>query len=202
MSGADPRVAAIVLAAGQGTRFAAQADGEFKLLARLEGAPLVRHVVGMALDSRARPIIVVTGHRRDDVIDALGGLAFEEARNHAYASGLASSLAAGLAALPADVAGAIVLLGDMPRVSARLVDALIAAFAKRPDCDAVAPVHRGRRGNPVLLARSLFDAAQKLTGDEGARRLLTSADVVEMAVEDAGVTIDVDTPASLHALRG
>lgn len=202
MISADPRIAAIVLAAGQGTRFAAQADGAFKLLAQLDGAPLVRHVAQAALGSRARPVVVVTGHRRDDVIDALSGLAFVEAHNAAHATGLASSLATGLAALPTDAAGAIILLGDMPRVSASLVDALIAAFAKRPDCDAVAPVHEGRRGNPVLLARNLFDAAGNLTGDEGARRLLASVDVVELAVDDAGVTIDVDTPASLHALRG
>lgn len=201
MSEAEPRIAAIVLAAGQGTRFAAQADGAFKLLAQLDGLPLVRHVVQAAFASRARPVVVVTGHRRDEILDALQGLVFTEARNDAYASGLASSLAVGLIALPVDTAGAIVLLGDMPRVSASLIDASMAAFAKRPDCDAIVPVHDGRRGNPVLLARRLFEAAGKLTGDEGARRLLASADVVEMIVDDAGVTVDVDTPASLRALR-
>lgn len=197
----EPRVAAIVLAAGQGTRFAAETGGAFKLLAQLDGAPLVRHVVQAALESRARPLVVVTGHRRDEVVDILSGLAFTEAYNHAYASGMGSSLATGIAALPTDVAGAIVLLGDMPRVMASVVDALIAAFAKRPDCDAVVPVYNGRRGNPVLLARSLFVAAERLTGDEGARRLLASANVAELAAPDAGVTIDIDIPAALNSLR-
>ena len=201
MTGSEPRIAAIVLAAGQGTRFAAETGGAFKLLAQLDGAPLVRHVVQAALASRARPVVVVTGHRRDEVVQALSGLPFMEARNSAYASGLASSLAAGLAVLSADVAGGIVLLGDMPCVPSSLVDGLIAAFADRPDCDAVAPLYAGRRGNPVLLARRLFDAAGRLTGDEGARRLLAAAAVVEIPVREAGVTIDVDTPASLESLR-
>ena len=71
-----------------------------------------------------------------------------------------------------DVMGALVLLGDMPWIEPRLIDALIDAFLARKDALAAVPLREGRRGNPVLLSRGLFERATRLTGDEGARRLI------------------------------
>ena len=92
--------------------------------------------------------------------------------NPKFASGLASSLSVGLSAMPRDVVGALVLLGDMPWIEPRLIDALIDAFLAREDALAAVPLREGRRGNPVLLGRGLFEAAMRLKGDEGARRLI------------------------------
>ncbi len=198
-------IGAVVLAAGRSSRFRAEGGAETsKLVALLGGKPLVRHVAEAALASRARPVVVVTGHAREAVEAALAGLPVAFAHNAQFASGLASSLHAGVAALPADVAGALVLLGDMPAIEAPWLDSLIDAFAARPSALAVAPVHAGRRGNPVLLSRALFAALARLEGDEGARRLLREADpsgIVELEVESDGVTLDIDTPGELAAAR-
>ena len=165
-------VGAIVLAAGRSSRFRAGGGlATTKLVEELGGRPIVRMAAEAALASRARPVIVVTGHARSSVEAALAGLEVERAHNPEFSSGLASSLRVGLAAMPADVAGALVLLGDMPWIEARLIDALIAGFLANPLALAAAPTHEGRRGNPVLLGRGLFDAALRLEGDEGARRL-------------------------------
>ena len=115
-------------------------------------------------------------------------------------AGLASSLRTGLVAAPTDVGGALILLGDMPRVETALIDALIAAFEARPEAHAVAPIQKGRRGNPVLLSRSLFGGAMLLKGDEGARRIvaaLDKRDIAEVHASGGGSTFDVDTPGDL-----
>ena len=195
------RGAAVVLAAGTASRYRAEANGAAtKLVALLNGKPLVRHVVESALASGARPAIVVTGHERALVEEALAGLSVQFVFNPDFATGLASSLKTGIAAVPADCAGAIVLLGDMPRVSAALIDRLVGEFAIRPDIDAVAPVHAGERGNPVVLGRSLFAAVAKLTGDQGARKLFGAARIADVEVADEAVALDVDTPAALGEL--
>jgi molybdenum cofactor cytidylyltransferase len=195
------KIAAVVLAAGRSSRYhAAGGAEETKLVATLDGKPVVRHVVEAALASRARPVIVVVGHARGAVEAALAGLPATIVFNPDYATGLASSLRAGLTAAPADAAGALMLLGDMPRVEAALIDALISAFETRPNAPAVAPVHGGGRGNPVLLGRTLFDRAGLLEGDEGARPLLAAlpeGDIVEIAAAGSGVAFDVDTPSVL-----
>jgi molybdenum cofactor cytidylyltransferase len=199
------KIGAVVLAAGRSARFRAEGGREIsKLVALLDGKPLVRHAAEAALASRARPVVVVTGCAREAVEAALAGLPVAFAENVDFASGLASSLKAGVAALPADVAGALIVLGDMPRIAAPTLDALIEAFAARSDALAAAPVRAGRRGNPVLLSRALFPTLARLTGDEGARRLISEADprgVVEVEVDGDGATLDVDTPGELAAAR-
>ena len=199
------RVGAIVLAAGRSSRFrAAGGSAETKLVEELGGRPIVRMAAEAALASRARPVIVVTGHARPSVETALAGLDVEWAYNPEFSRGLASSLRVGLAAMPADVAGALVLLGDMPWIEARLIDAIIDGFLANERALAAAPTRGGRRGNPVLLGRGLFDAAMSLEGDEGARRLigsLSAAELVEVEAPDAGVIVDIDTPTDLAAAR-
>jgi molybdenum cofactor cytidylyltransferase len=198
-------VGAIVLAAGRSSRFrAAGGSATTKLVEELGGRPIVRMAAEAALASRARPVIVVTGHARSSVEAALAGLEVERAHNPEFSRGLASSLRVGLAAMPADVAGALVLLGDMPWIEARLIDALIAGFLANPLALAAAPTHEGRRGNPVLLGRGLFDAALRLEGDGGARRLVDALEagaLVEIEAPGAGATIDIDTPGDLADAR-
>ena len=111
--------------------------------------------------------------------------------NRAHARGLSTSIRAGLARLPADLVGAVLCLADMPRIEARLIDALIAAH--QPGDAAVIPRHRGRRGNPVLLGRAAFADADRLHGDEGFRRLLAATPTVRIVETGAGVRVDVDT---------
>ena len=192
-------VAAIVLAAGHGARFDATRG---KLLTDFGGRPLVRCAVEAALGSKASKTIVVTGHTSDEMERALAGLPVVFAYNPDFASGMASSLRAGLAHA-ADSAGALALLADMPDVTSAILDQLIAAFNCAPDRAAVAPVYQGRRGNPVLLGRRLFPRLALLKGDEGARRLLGSTEgVLEIAVDDKSVLADIDTREDLERALG
>jgi molybdenum cofactor cytidylyltransferase len=199
------RVGAIVLAAGQSSRFRAAGGPDLtKLVAKLDGKPIVRRVVEAALAAKARPIVVVTGYAQDSVEAAVADLDISVAFNPQFATGLASSLNAGLAAMPRDVAGALVLLGDMPWIEPWLAEALIDAFLAREGALAAVLSREGRRGNPVLLGRGLFEAAMRLTGDEGARRLigaLSASELVEVETPDTGVTFDIDTPEDLAAAR-
>ncbi len=190
-----------MLAAGTANRYrAADPSIATKLVALIDGVPMVRHIVEAALASRARPVVVVTGYAEAEVRATLDGLTVGFVANPDYATGMASSLRAGLSALPTKVDGALVLLGDMPGVTAPLLDRLIEAHRADPDRDAVVPMHAGRRGNPVLLGRVLFGAAMELHGDEGARRLLVRAQVLEVDVTDRAVLVDVDDPATLALL--
>ena len=199
------RVGAIVLAAGQSSRFRAGGGADMtKLVAKLDGKPIVRRVVEAALAAKARPVVVVTGYARSSVEAAVADLDVELAFNPKFASGLASSLSVGLLATPRDVTGVLVLLGDMPLIEARLADALIEAFLAHEGALAAIPSTEGRRGNPVLLGRGLFEAAMRLKGDEGARRLigaLSPNELVEVETSGLGVMFDIDTPGDLAAAR-
>ncbi len=195
-------IAAIILAAGASSRYRAAAgldSPNTKLVATQDGEALVRRVARAAIASRAKPVVVVTGHARADVEAALAGLPLQFAHNPDFATGMASSLKTAIAALPENVRGAVVMLGDMPRVSATIVDRLIAGFEAHPSARAVAPVFRGERGNPVLIASALFVEVLTLEGDVGARLLLRAAgdDVVEVEIADDAVFYDVDTPEAL-----
>jgi len=192
-------VVAIVLAAGRSTRM----GGPNKLLAELDGKKMVRIATEQALVSKASRVIVVTGHQADLVEQALAGLDVKFVRNQDFATGLASSVKAGIAAVPADADGAVVCLGDMPLIDAGLIDRLIDDFAADRGHLIVVPVAEGRRGNPVLWSRRFFQELMTLDGDVGARHLIArhSEAVAEVAVEGEGAFLDIDTPQALEAAR-
>lgn len=191
-------VAAIILAAGLGSRFGKAP----KLLTEWRGKPLVRHVADAALAARVSPVLAVVGHRGEEVGAALSGFDLKLVPNSAYAEGLSTSLKAGFAALPLGYDGAVILLGDMPLVTPALIDGLVQAWRRQGEAVAAVPTHAGRRGNPVLLARSLTPEIALLTGDGGAGPLLRSQTyVLEWPVDDPAILQDVDTAAALAALR-
>lgn len=192
-----PAVACIILAAGRSTRMGAN-----KLLADVGGRPMLRIAAETALASGARPVLVVTGHQSDAARAALAGLDIGFVDSPDYAAGLSASLKAGLRAVPPDCRGALVMLGDMPRITAAHLDALVAAFAD-DECRIIVPVHEGRIGNPLLWPADLFAEMLQLQGDAGARSLLSGhADRVrEVAVATDAIFADVDTPEALAAVR-
>jgi molybdenum cofactor cytidylyltransferase len=194
-----PRVAALVLAAGQSRRMGAAN----KLLAEVGGVPMVVRAVDAALASRARPVVVVLGHEAARVRAALGDRPVTVATNPDYAEGISSSIRHGLAALPHEVDGAVICLGDMPLVSAAVIDRLIAAFNPLESRAICLPTWRGKRGNPVLWARQFFREMGEIAGDVGARHLIGAWPevVAEVAMQDDAVLVDVDTPEALAALR-
>jgi molybdenum cofactor cytidylyltransferase len=192
-------VAAIILAAGRSTRM----GGPNKLLAELGGKTLVRIVTEQALASKAKGVIVVTGHQAEQVEKALHGLNVKFVRNRDFAQGLAGSVKAGVAAVPGDADGAVICLGDMPLIDAHLIDRLIEAFAPDRGNLIAVPVSDNRRGNPVLWSRRFFNELMMLDGDIGARHLIArhSEAVAEVPVEGHGAFLDIDTPQALAAAQ-
>jgi molybdenum cofactor cytidylyltransferase len=195
-----PRIAAVVLAAGRSTRM----GPANKLLQEVDGRPMVARVVDAALASTARPVVVVTGHQADEVRTALAGRDVSFVHNPDYATGLASSLRQGIGALPADCDGALVSLGDMPRLGPEHFERLIAAFSPVEGRAIVVPTWAGKRGNPVLWAARFFPEMKAVAGDVGARHLIGEhAEVVrEVESADDAVLLDVDTPDVLARVRG
>lgn len=196
-SGMAPRVAAILLAAGRSTRM-----GHNKLMAPLEGAPLLMRAVDAALSSRARPVILVTGHEAERVRAALGERPVSVVHNPDYEKGLSTSLRCGLAALPVGCDATLVCLADMPRIGAALLDRLIHSYNPVEGRAICVPTWQGKRGNPVLWGRQFFGEMAALTGDVGAKHLMAEHPelVAEVAAEDDGILADVDTPDALTAL--
>lgn len=195
-----PHIAGLVLAAGQSRRM----GPVNKLLAEIEGTPMVVRVVDAALESQAAPVIVVVGHEADKVRAALAGRDVRFVENPDFAEGLSTSLRHGVAALPDDIDGALVLLGDMPSIRPRHLDQLIAAFNPIEGRSICVPTTNGKRGNPVLWGAAYFHPMREVAGDVGARHLIGehAEDVCEVAIGDEAIFADIDTPDALTAIRG
>lgn len=194
-----PRIAGLVLAGGFGRRMGGEGN---KLLRIWRGKPLVRHVVEAATSAQLCTVSVATGHQAGEIRAALEGTGVDFVHAPDHGQGLSATLKAGLAALPDDIDGVLVLLGDMPRVGPGTIDRLVAAFSPDDGRAVIVPTCGGRRGNPILWDRAFLPEMQALTGDAGARSLLVrhAATLCEVAVEDEGVLLDVDTPEALAGL--
>ncbi len=197
-SATEPVVSAVILAAGRSTRMGAHN----KLLARLDGKAMVRHVVEAAAASRASETIIVTGHEAELVEAALASLPVRIVRNPDFAEGMATSLAAGIEAVSPGSRAAIVLLGDMPLVTAAMIDRMIEAHAAAPAAIVMAS-HNGERGNPVLWPKGDFPALKTISGDKGARERIAEEGRRVIAVElGEAAGFDLDTPQALADAGG
>lgn len=193
--GPAPDVAGVLLAAGTGSRF----GDRNKLLAPLDGDPLVRHAARTLVAALDR-VVVVLGHEADAVGAALAALDVRPVHNPAFERGQSTSVAAGVGAVR-DADAAVFALGDVPRVRPATVRTLVAAYRAGAGT-ALAAAHEGRRGNPVLFDAVHFGALADVEGDVGGRELLLGgAESALVETGDPGVLCDVDRPADLAALR-
>ncbi len=195
----SPRVAAIILGGGRSTRM----GPTNKLTSDFNGKPMIAHVADAALASKADGIVLVTGHEKEGVLKALAGRPMSYAHNPDYADGLSTSIKAGIKAaaeLDPPVDAAVILLGDMPLITADLVNRLIDARDPGDDKFICVPVVGKKRGNPVLWDASFFNDLLNLTGDIGAKTLIAqNSDLVcEVPVDDDAPLTDFDTPESLR----
>jgi molybdenum cofactor cytidylyltransferase len=198
----DRRVAALVLAAGRSRRM----GGPNKLLQEVDGAAMVARVVDVLAEAPVDPVLVVTGHDAPAVEAVLRGRSVELIHNPRHAEGMGTSVACGVRALAGRESGAVdgvlVCLADMPRVSPATVRRLVSAFRAAGDPAVCVPVHREKRGNPVLWGAAFFGELAELGGDVGARGLLAEHidALLEVPVDDPGVLLDVDTREALDRL--
>ena len=187
-------IAGLLLAAGRSSRF-----GDDKLLAPLRGHPvLFWSAAAIATEVDALYVVVpADSPARAAALEGIRALLIEHAGGD---EGMASSIRVGVAALPPDVGAVVIALADQPLVSPFVVRALCDRWRSEPTA-AVVPRYRDGDGHPVLFDRSQFGALGELTGDRGARVLLTSLGEKRAVVEiDAAMPVDVDTPAALGAL--
>ncbi len=202
---ATQTTAAIILAAGSSSRMG---GGRHKLMLPLDGRPVLARVIDATLSSQARPIVVVLGHQSAQVRSQIEHYSTYSditlIENAQYQEGMSSSLRLGIQTLLANdyknkqfynnVDSALILLGDQPLITSRIIDELIKAYrtgGKRT----VRPLYKGKRGNPVLFDKSLFQELIEVTGDEGGRTVLNRHrdDVELVEIGDAQANFDVDT---------
>jgi CTP:molybdopterin cytidylyltransferase MocA len=180
------RVGGLILAAGQGRRF-----GGIKQLAEFRGRPLLEHALEAV--AAVSPRVVVLGHAAEEVAAGVDLHGAAPVFCPDWASGQAASLRCGLAALGGCDA-VVVVLGDMPGVTAEAVEAVVSAAG---DEDAVRATYDGVPGHPVLLRRPLLDRAGELRGDTGFRGLLEHATVRDVEVGALADPADIDTREEL-----
>lgn len=190
-------VSGIVLAAGSSSRL-----GQPKQLLDLEGRPLLQHAIDAAEGAGLFDVVIVLGHRADDVAAAV--TISEGTRvvvNPDYAEGQATSLRTGLRAADPKSKAAIVLLGDQPAVNAVSLRALVDAY-ERSEAPIVQAAYSGRPSHPVLFDRSLWADLEAIEGDKGARDLLKNNPEWIDKVELGGETPwDVDTWQDYERLK-
>ncbi|WP_343315569.1 nucleotidyltransferase family protein [Brucella sp. BE17] len=196
---ADVKIEAMVLAAGSSRRMGAAN----KLMAHFEDATLISRITKRALASKANTVSVVLGHQAAQLTAILAPLAITTIYNADHASGMASSLKAGIENLAPDTAGVLIVLGDMPAIEIDHINRLIDRFRDADGKAIIRATSNGERGNPVILPRSLFAAVSNLKGDVGARRLIEESvlEILDVEIGPAAL-IDVDTPEALIKAGG
>jgi len=194
-----PILAAVILAAGRSRRMAPHNK---LLVTDRTGKTMIARVVDNVLSSKARPILVVTGHMGAEIEQALGGRPVRYIHAADYAEGLSASLKSGIAAVSPEAAAALVCLGDMPLVTGRMIDRLLEAYDADEGRLIVLPTFRGKQGNPMLWDRRFFAEILAITGDSGARSLLSRhlENVAEVEMGDDAVLRDFDTTDALATL--
>ena len=185
-------IGAVVLAGGMSQRM-----GQHKLLLPwMGGRTIIEHIIEQLILARVDHIQVVTGHRAGEVRRLASAMGVEVVHNAHYRTGeMLSSLKAGLAALPPQVAGALVVLGDQPRIQPRVVSQVMMAYAEGAG-GIVAPSYQMRRGHPILIDRRYWAEIHNLPPDGALRTVMQAhqAEIAHVVVDTDSVLRDVDTP--------
>jgi len=187
------RVAAIVLAAGGGTRM----PGRVKQLLPWRGKTLIENAIDIVAPSRATETLVVLGAHAEEIRETLSvhGAPARVVFNREWETGHASSIRAGLNALAREIDAAIFMNADQPRLTTDVIDRLIQRYYET-GAPIIAPLFAGKRGSPVLFDRVHFDELMALPGEQGGRELMTryreQIEFIEFA--DAQMAVDIDTP--------
>ncbi len=189
-----------MLAAGRSVRM-----GEPKQLLRLSGRTVLERTLENVREAGMDEVVLVLGASAERIRGELPAALLDSLKvvtNPNYAHGMASSLREGLAAVSPQMAAALIVLADQPFVRPETLARIIEQY-RQSDAEIVIPFHKGKRGNPVLLDRSVFAEAMVLEGDAGFRAIFGShaAGIVEVDVADEGVLLDIDSREDYERLR-
>jgi molybdenum cofactor cytidylyltransferase len=185
--------AGLILAAGRGTRF-----GGRKMLALVDGRPMLQHVLDVATAAELNPVVVVIGDDAEEIEAAMNWRREKRIRNPDPGRGMSSSVALGLARFGAGVSRVLVLLGDQPYLTPENVS-VITSTPSDPERPIVVPRYEnGQPGNPVLLEREAFDLAASLTGDRGMSQLFAAHPDLVRYVKVSDANPDIDRPSDVH----
>lgn len=192
-------ISALVLAAGASQRM----PGQNKLLLPLGAKTIIAHTVDHLLQSKAGEVIVVLGHEAEAVQRALSGREVVFTTNPDFAEGLSTSIIAGLQAASKSARGFLISLGDQPLVTFPELNLLMQGFASAGDYSIIAPVYRGRRGNPVIFDRSHLPEMLAISGDAGCKAIIArhAQRVLEVEMQTNHVLRDVDTFQSYETMQ-
>jgi len=182
--------AVVVLAAGQGRRFAGQGH---KLEQPLGTSTVLGRTLATAIASRLRVVVVCSESFAPVVRRSIAARDVVVLSAAAAAQGMGRSIAAGVSAA-ADAPGWLILPADMPLLKVETLRSVAAQLQHDP---VVFAQHRGQRGHPVGFSSELYSELIALDGDEGARRLLARYAAQPVVVDDPGVLLDVDTADDL-----
>lgn len=188
-------MAAIVLAAGRSSR----AGAAHKLLSHIDGQTVLEKTLATVTSQRLSSTSVVTGFKSDAVTALLADYELKIVENKDFARGMGSSLAAGVASLDDATEFAVICLADMPFVRPETYKALCQAARFSDGPTIIIPTFHGKRGHPVIWHRRFFPELRQLSGDVGGRDIIRNHEsrVRELAVDDPGILIDLDTPEML-----
>jgi CTP:molybdopterin cytidylyltransferase MocA len=185
----------IVLAAGASARF-----GSRKQLAQLAGESLVHRAARLAMATQPADAVIVLGADAEAVFASARDLAVRRVECSDWRDGMSASLRAGVAALAAECAGALIVLCDPPGLDSEHLERICAAWRAEPQ-RAVASAYAGRLGVPALLPRAWFKELAQATGDRGARELLAQRRAAVVAVANEALALDIDTQSDLAHLH-
>jgi molybdenum cofactor cytidylyltransferase len=190
------RIAGVVLAAGTSSRM-----GRNKLFLRLGGTSVLRRAVAAAREAGLDPVLVVLGHEGDRALAELQGLACTPVLNQDYATGMNTSVRAGVSAVPADASGAVLMLADMPFVTAGMLRTLVERY-RSAEAPLVVSTYGEVLAPPILYGRPLFGELRALDGDGCGKRVVKGhrAEAIEMAWPPAALA-DLDVPEDLDRVR-
>jgi molybdenum cofactor cytidylyltransferase len=191
-------IAAVVPAAGLSQRMGTQ-----KLLLPFGDTTIIGQVADELLRSTVAEVYVVVGHQGDRIAAELAGRALSIVANPDYAQGMLSSIRCGLRALPGSCRAVLVALGDQPSITSALVDTMLRTFATLRQRILV-PVHRGRRGHPLLFSADYRQEVLTRYDNQGLRGLLQAHadEVFELAVASNSVLSDIDYPEDYRRQYG
>jgi len=193
-------ITAILLAAGTSTRMGANN----KLLEPLHGKPLFLYALDALLASAIEHIVLVTGHEANRIEQVMGQRKVTVVHNAKYKQGMTSSIQVGIEACPANCAGYLICLGDMPHLTPQAINLLLQAYHDQGNTMAIVqPTYNNRPGNPVLFGRSYRQELLQHTEPEGCKGVVQAnrPNVVRLPLQAKGVLIDVDTPEALFNIR-